>query len=236
MKIKKQTITRFLKKGLGFRKTSYYLTEDGIQLIFVPVKDNILSESYSKNGNLEYIKTTDRLYNIVYNDNDTIDYISMTRRDSDGNIIYDLIDKFIYDEEGKICTTTRRLKNHMTNSINEDSIDFDYKGNSIITTQGCITKKYTDSGLELLNYSHCHIIFEYNKNNQPIRKTAIYNNSNTTTRKEYTYEYDNNICKFKDSEGKLLCTEILNSDGKPIAAIKPNGKLFYIREYSECGR
>ena len=143
MKIKKQTITRFFKKGSEIRKTSYYLTEDGIQLFFVSVKDNILSESYNKNGNLEYIKTTDTLYNIVYNYNDTINYISMIRRDSDGNIIYDLIDKFIYNEEGKICTITRRLTNHITNSINEDNRDFVYKGNSITTIQGCIIKKYT---------------------------------------------------------------------------------------------
>lgn len=236
MKIKKQTITRFFKKGSEIRKTSYYLTEDGIQLFFVSVKDNILSESYNKNGNLEYIKTTDTLYNIVYNYNDTINYISMIRRDSDGNIIYDLIDKFIYNEEGKICTITRRLTNHITNSINEDNTDFVYKDNSITTIQGCITKKYTDARLELSNYAHCHIKFAYNKNNQPIRKTIISTDDNTI--EECTYEYNNNntTCKFKNSEGKLLYTEILNSDGKPMAAINPNGTLFYICQYSECGR
>ena len=36
-----------------------------------------------------------------------------------------------------------------------------------------------------------------------------------------TYEYNNDTCEFKNSEGKVLYTEILNSDGKPMAAINP---------------
>ena len=59
MKIEKKTITRFTKKGDKGRKTNYYLNEDGVLLIKVP--NDIISESYNEQGNIEFIKTSERL-------------------------------------------------------------------------------------------------------------------------------------------------------------------------------
>lgn len=227
MKIEKKTITRFTKKGDKGRKTNYYLNEDGVLLIKVP--NDIISESYNEQGDIEFIKTSERLYDIGYNEKGNIDYIRMVRRNRKDKIIYDLIYKFLYNNNDKISETIMTLTNYTNNTTTEDIRSFEYIDNSVITREGCIKKKYTDGKIKKLSYSNCNIEFIFNDKKQPISKKIIYNDGSYS---KYTYEYSGKICNIKNDKGEVVYIQLLNSNGDVKTCTRPNGKLFYTCEYN----